>query len=87
MKRVFEDGIDGYVADTLFRKRDPRFAQAGRYKERHHKEWREARVKNGPILFTNHDFHYDPERQLCICPRARSFIVTEATWSSTAIKP
>ncbi|MDQ3565681.1 MAG: hypothetical protein M3436_16735, partial [Pseudomonadota bacterium] len=22
MKRLFEDGIDGYVADTLFRKRD-----------------------------------------------------------------
>jgi len=67
MKRVFEEGIDGYVADTLFRKRDPRFAQANRYKERH----REARRKSGGVLFTNHDFHYDPERQLCICPAGK----------------
>ena len=67
MKALFEVGIDGYVADTLFRKRDPRFADASRYKERH----REARRKNGPVLFTNHDFHYDPERQLCICPAGK----------------
>ena len=45
MKRLFEAGIDGYVADILFRKRDPRFADAGRYKERHRQERREARRK------------------------------------------
>ena len=71
MKRVFEDGIDGYVADILFRKRDPRFAQAGRYKERHHRERREARMKSGRVLFTPHDFHYDPDRHLCICPAGK----------------
>ncbi len=71
MKRVFEDGIDAYVADTLFRKRDPRFAEAGRYKERHRKERRETRMKDGTVLFANHDFHYDPDRQLCICPAGK----------------
>jgi len=68
MKRLFEEGIDGYVADILFRKRDPRFAGASRYKERHRQEQREARMRSGVVLFANHDFHYDPERQLCICP-------------------
>ncbi len=68
MKRLFEEGIDGYVADILFRKRDPRFADASRYKERHRQEQREARMRSGVVLFANHDFHYDPERQLCICP-------------------
>ncbi len=71
MKRLFEDGIDGYVADILFRRRDPRFAGALRYKERHRQEQREARRKNGGVLFSNHDFHYDPERQLCICPAGK----------------
>jgi len=70
MKHLFEEGIDGYVADTLFRKRDPRFAGASRYKERHREARREARMKNGGV-FTNHDFHYDPERQLCICPAGK----------------
>jgi len=68
MKRLFEEGIDGYVADSLFRKRDRGFAEDGRYKERERQEQREARKKNGPVLFTNHDFHYDPDRHLCICP-------------------
>ena len=65
MKRLFEEDIDGYVADTL------RFAEAGRHKERYREVQREARMKSGGILFTNHDFHYDPERQLCICPAGK----------------
>jgi len=69
MKCLFEEGIDGYVADTLFRRRDPRFAGASRYKERHRQEQREAR--GGVVLFANHDFHYDPVRQLCICPAGK----------------
>jgi transposase len=32
MKMLFEEQIDGYVADILFRKRDPRFATAARHK-------------------------------------------------------
>ena len=31
MKMVTEEGIDDYVADILFRKRDPRFADVDRY--------------------------------------------------------
>jgi len=33
MKMLAEESIDGYVADILFRKRDPRFADVDRYKE------------------------------------------------------
>ena len=86
MKRLFEAGIDGYVADILFRKRDPRFADAGRYKERHRQERHEARRKSGRILFTNHDFHYDPERQLCICPAGKKLYRNGSNILSTAIK-
>lgn len=38
MKMLMEEGIDGYVADPHFRKRDPRFWEVGKYKERFNKE-------------------------------------------------
>jgi hypothetical protein len=38
VRLLTEQGIDGYVADTRFRKRDPRFADVDRYKERFRKE-------------------------------------------------
>jgi hypothetical protein len=38
MKEVMEQGIDAYIADPGFRKRDPRFLDAERYKERSRKE-------------------------------------------------
>jgi len=38
MQLLMEQGIDAYVADTQFRKRDPRFADRDRYKERFRKE-------------------------------------------------
>ncbi len=33
MDMLAEEGIDAYVADNLFRKRDPRFDHYGRYKK------------------------------------------------------
>jgi hypothetical protein len=38
MEMLFTGEIDAYVADNLFRKRDPRFADYERYKERTRKE-------------------------------------------------
>ena len=35
---VMEEGIDAYIPDTQFRKRDPRFADVDKYKERFRKE-------------------------------------------------
>jgi len=35
MKMLFGEGIEAYIADNLFRKRDPRFVGADRYRERH----------------------------------------------------
>lgn len=63
---LFETGVDGYLADTLFRKRDPRFATAHRHvPTRAAAPW--ARPK-GDGLFRPHDFVYDRETQTCICP-------------------
>jgi transposase len=59
MKMLFEQQIDGYVADVLFRKRDPRFRTAHR-----HKPKKEKRSEH----FTPKDFIYDQATQTCICP-------------------
>lgn len=75
MKKLFEEGIDGYVADHQFRKRDPRFLTAARHKQRHREERRAQRTAEGGV-FTNKDFHYDPERRLCICPAGKKLYRT-----------
>jgi hypothetical protein len=59
-KYLFEQGIDGYLADHLFRKRDPRFATADR-----HRPIRErAEVRH----FRPQDFVHDAPTKTCICP-------------------
>lgn len=62
VKKLFEEEIDGYVADTLFRKRDPRFNTATRHKP--NKAKRSER-------FTPRDFIYDQDTQTCLCPAGK----------------
>jgi len=58
--------IDGYVADHGFRSRDPRFAEAGRYKPA-------ATPKVSPkARFTTEDFQADIQRKTCICPAGKA---------------
>lgn len=66
MQYVHEHGIDAYVADRLFRKRDPRFCDVARYKARTKEELQKQKgTKN---LFTPDDFIYDAKKQTCTCP-------------------
>ena len=53
---------DAYVADHRFRKRDPRFAEADRYKP----------PKPKPTHFRPTDFSYDPDRLTCTCPAGKA---------------
>jgi len=69
MKMLAEENIDGYVADILFRKRDPRFADRDRYKKRHRKERRKAEGRLG--LFKVCDFKFDEQFRFCICPAGK----------------
>ena len=66
VRYLFDAGVDGYLADTLFRKRDPRFATAHRHvPTRASAPW--ARPK-GQGLFRPRDFIYDAATKTCICP-------------------
>jgi hypothetical protein len=66
MKMLSREGVDGYVADNLFRKRDPRFAEADRYRERYRKERAQYEGRSG--LFRSRAFTFDPDLKFCICP-------------------
>jgi transposase len=69
MKMLAEESIDGYVADILFRKRDPRFADVDRYKERHRRERR--KLNRTPDMLTVRDFTFDEDMRFCICPAGK----------------
>lgn len=75
--------VNAYVADRDYRRRQPEFADAVRYKERRRKERalqsrreREARPPKESKLFTLKDFIYDESRALCICPAGHKLYST-----------
>jgi len=58
-----ETHVDGYLADTLFRKRDPRFATAERHKP--------EPVDDPTRLFRPEDFAFDRQAMRCTCPAGK----------------
>jgi transposase len=69
MEMLFAEEIDAYVADNLFRKRDPRFVDAERYKERHRKE--RAKLTGSGSLFSTADFVFPADLSYCLCPAGK----------------
>jgi len=68
IETVFAQGIDAYIADNQFRKRDPRFATAERHRARHKAEQRKSKGSR----YRPADFLYDPASQTCICPAGKA---------------
>lgn len=67
---LYEKGIDGYLPDIGFRKRDPRFAGAEGYRARFKKE-RQAYYGIKTQQYTASDFKYDEASHTCICPAGK----------------
>lgn len=63
LKYMAERDIEGYVADPMFRKRDARFAQAGRHKP--------AEKGGKARLFRPQEFRFAEDRSHCICPAGK----------------
>jgi len=68
-KYLSEERIDGYLADPLFRKRDPRFADAARHKPTRPDE-PFAKPKR-EIRFRPKDFQIAADRSHAICPAGK----------------
>jgi transposase len=69
MQMVMEEGIDAYIADTQFRKRDPRFADIDKYKERFRKE--RAEYFGTKSMYRAKDFALSEDKRFCICPAGK----------------
>lgn len=67
MEMLEKEEIDGYVADPLYRKRDPRFATAARHKNGINKKKRIYK----PKYYTPKDFSYDKATGVCVCPAGK----------------
>jgi len=66
MKMLADKNIDGFIADVQFRKRDARFADQDRYRQRYLQE--RAEKKGRSNLFTAKDFTFADDKSYCICP-------------------
>ncbi len=69
MQMLMEEGIDAYIPDTQFRKRDPRFADVDKYKERFRKEHAEYFGTSG--LYRAKEFTISEDKRFCICPAGK----------------
>ncbi len=69
MEMLADEQIDAYIADRSFRKRDPRFDNAGRFKERTNEERR--KIDKSRKQFLPGDFTFDPDFKFCICPAGK----------------
>jgi len=69
LKNLSEQGIDGYVADTNFRKRDPRFAEAYQHKP---EEKRRLPGERRSQWFQAKDFEFDRAALNCKCPAGKA---------------
>jgi len=67
---LYENGIDAYVADTYYRKRDPRFKDAERHVPRR-PDAPFAKPKKEPAHFQNTDFKLADDHSHCICPAGK----------------
>ncbi len=65
MEFIFTEKIDGYIADTNFRKRDPRFVAYDRFKDRSRRDMNGKR--GGKKLFAPADFVFPDDFSYCIC--------------------
>jgi transposase len=70
MKEVMGQSIDAYIADTQFRKRDPRFSDVDKYKERFRKD--RAEYYGVANRYRPHrDFTISDDKTHCICPAGK----------------
>ena len=78
-KLVLEDEtIEAYIPDTNFRKRDPTFAEARRYR----RSVTRRPLRRGKRYFLPEDFRYDPDKGKLICPAGKELYVKNRNFVS-----
>lgn len=75
LQKLADAGVDALIADTGFRSRDPRFAEAYRHKP---PEKRRQPGERRSKWFVRADFDYDAEQRTCICPNGKRLKLSTA---------
>jgi transposase len=66
------EGLDAYIPDIQFRKRDERFARQQRFKDGIHPRQRVGKPENRKEgIFTKADFFFDKPKRAYICPHGK----------------
>lgn len=65
---LYQNGIGAYIPNLGFRKRDPRFVNVERYRDKKEKQAYYGRQSQH---YTSPDFHYDAATHTCICPAGK----------------
>ena len=65
------EGLDAYIPDIQFRKRDERFAEQDRFKDGIHPRKRQASKTR---KFTAADFTFDESKQTYLCPQGKEMV-------------
>ena len=73
IKALAEQGIDAYVPDNLYRKRDERYADQGVHADKHDPLWNKAKSKptKNSKCFKAADFQLADDQSHCICPAGK----------------
>jgi transposase len=79
VRMVMEQGIDAYLADNKFRKRDPTFVTA----DRHKKPVDRHKTKPGPRHFPSRDFTFDESKGRLICPAGKELYIKNRNFKGT----
>ncbi len=86
LKEVMGQHIDAYIADPQFRKRDPRFSDVDRYKERFRRE-RAEYYGEANLYRPGRDFTISDDKTHCICPAGKRLyrngghVVVKGRWA------
>lgn len=68
LKGLSEQGIDAYIPDTGYRKRDERYADQERHKDKPDPLYDKRSPVEKKALFKPEDFRFDLEAKTCVCP-------------------
>lgn len=72
LKALDAAGIDAYLPDNGYRKRDARYADQDRHKAKPDPLHDKRPQAKKPALFRPEDFRFDPEKKTCVCPAGKA---------------
>ena len=76
IEMLMNEGVNAIIADTLFRKRDPRFIEAERFRrptDKHKDKYTRKR-------FNQSDFVLDKKRNVLVCPAEKTLALLHASY-------